>query len=111
MHTRLSVNLNKVALLRNQRDVGYPSVEEMARIAIAAGAHGITVHPRPDARHVRCADVYDLGKLVRTRGGAAELNVEGFPSPKFVDMAREVQPAEGSHRRSVAFRNPRELVR
>jgi pyridoxine 5-phosphate synthase len=94
MHTRLSVNLNKVALLRNQRDVGYPSVEEMARIAIAAGAHGITVHPRPDARHVRRADVYDLGELVRTYGGAVELNVEGFPSPEFVAMAREVQPAQ-----------------
>jgi pyridoxine 5-phosphate synthase len=94
MRTRLSVNLNKVALLRNQRDVGYPSVEEMARIAIAAGAHGVTVHPRPDARHVRRADVYDLGELVRTQGGAVELNVEGFPSPGFMDMAREVQPAQ-----------------
>ena len=63
--TKLSVNLNKVALLRNQREVGYPSVTAIAELVIAAGAHGITVHPRPDERHIRRSDVYDLSELLR----------------------------------------------
>ena len=62
--TLLSVNLNKVALLRNQRDLPYPSVTGFAEIAIAAGAGGITVHPRPDERHIRAQDVDDLTDLL-----------------------------------------------
>ena len=64
--TALSVNLNKVAMLRNQRDLPYPSVVEFARISIAAGAHGITVHPRPGERHVRKSDVPELSAMLRT---------------------------------------------
>jgi pyridoxine 5-phosphate synthase len=93
--TKLSVNLNKVALLRNQRDVGYPSVTEFARLVIEAGAHGITVHPRPDARHVRRADVLELAQLLETEhGGRIELNVEGYPSADFIELVLEVGPAQ-----------------
>ncbi len=66
MKTKLSINLNKVALLRNQRDLGYPSVIRIASLAIEAGADGITVHPRPDQRHTRPSDVRDLGTLLTT---------------------------------------------
>ena len=69
IETKLSVNLNKVALLRNQRDVGYPSVLEAARLVIGAGAHGVTVHPRPDERHIRRSDVYELAALVAAEFG------------------------------------------
>ena len=91
--TKLSVNLNKVALLRNQRDVGYPSVLEAARLVVAAGAHGITVHPRPDERHVRRADVRELAALIATElKPQIEYNIEGYPSPDFVALIEEVRP-------------------
>jgi pyridoxine 5-phosphate synthase len=93
MDTRLSVNLNKVALLRNQRDVGYPSVLETARLVVQAGAHGITVHPRPDERHIRRADVTELAALIRHEfAPAIEYNIEGYPTPEFVALIREVRP-------------------
>jgi pyridoxine 5-phosphate synthase len=93
IETRLSVNLNKVALLRNQRDVGYPSVLEAARLVVAAGAHGITVHPRPDERHIRRADVRELASLIRDElGPEIEYNIEGNPTPEFVALIREVRP-------------------
>ncbi len=76
--TVLSVNVNKVALLRNSRGGDIPSVTRSARIAIAAGAAGVTVHPRPDQRHTRPADVTDLAALVREHPGI-ELNIEGNP--------------------------------
>jgi pyridoxine 5-phosphate synthase len=91
--TRLSVNLNKVALLRNSRNVGIPSVKRAALRCIEAGAHGITVHPRPDQRHIRQADVYDLADLVRGYPGI-EFNVEGNPFPEFLEMIRKVRPAQ-----------------
>lgn len=65
--TRLSVNLNKVALLRNSRTIGIPDVAHAARLALDAGAHGITVHPRPDGRHIRPQDVHQLCDLLRKR--------------------------------------------
>jgi pyridoxine 5-phosphate synthase len=91
--TKLSVNLNKVALLRNQRDVGYPSVTKMAELVIAAGAHGITVHPRPDERHIRRSDVRDLSALLK-RGGysTVEFNIEGNPTPEFIALIDEIRP-------------------
>jgi pyridoxine 5-phosphate synthase len=93
VETRLSVNLNKVALLRNQRDVGYPSVLEAARQVIAAGAHGITVHPRPDERHVRRTDVSELAALIAAEfAPGIELNIEGYPAPDFIALIREVRP-------------------
>jgi pyridoxine 5-phosphate synthase len=93
IETRLSVNLNKVALLRNQRDVGYPSVLQAARLVVAAGAHGITVHPRPDERHVRRSDVTELAALIAAEfPPAIEFNVEGYPSPEFAALIAEVRP-------------------
>ena len=77
---RLSVNLNKVALLRNSRYTGVPDLQEFARIAIAAGAGGITVHPRPDERHIRRNDVPALAKLMQPRRPKLELNIEGSPT-------------------------------
>ncbi len=95
MQTKLSVNLNKVALLRNQRDVGYPSVTEMARLVIAAGAAGITVHPRPDERHVRRGDVYDLARLLaEEHARLVELNIEGNPTEPFLALVEEVRPTQ-----------------
>ncbi len=93
METKLSVNLNKVALLRNQRDVGYPSVLETALMVVAAGADGITVHPRPDERHIRRSDVPALQELIRSRMPLGiEFNVEGYPSEDFIQLVREVRP-------------------
>ncbi len=95
MKTKLSVNLNKVALLRNQRDLTYPSVTGIAELAIAAGAHGITVHPRPDQRHIRPGDVRDLAALLRARhADAVEFNIEGYPTDDFVALVREVRPTQ-----------------
>lgn len=91
--TRLSVNLNKVALLRNQRDIGYPDVVEMARIIVAAGADGLTVHPRPDQRHVRTGDVLALRRLIDEElGRRVEFNVEGYPSEDFLELIGQVRP-------------------
>jgi pyridoxine 5-phosphate synthase len=91
--TRLSVNLNKVALLRNQRTLGIPDVARAARIALEAGAHGITVHPRPDGRHVRGEDVRDLASLLKG-WPQAEFNIEGNPFHNLLDYAREVRPQQ-----------------
>jgi len=93
--TKLSINLNKIALLRNQRDVGYPDVVDAARKVIAAGAHGITVHPRPDQRHTRPSDVRDLAALVANElGGRVELNIEGNPTEDFLALVEEVRPTQ-----------------
>lgn len=90
--TNLSVNLNKVAMLRNARPLAIPSVVKMGEISIAAGAHGLTVHPRPDERHIRRIDVYDLAELLK-KHPTIEYNIEGNPleSP-FMDIIREVRP-------------------
>ena len=88
--TRLSVNVNKVALLRNSRPLDIPDVVRAAELAIDAGAHGITVHPRPDARHIRPDDVHSLHKLVRARG--VEFNIEGNPFQPMLELVRAVRP-------------------
>lgn len=89
--TRLSVNLNKIALLRNSRESGLPSVIRAATVALAAGAAGITVHPRPDARHIRGSDVRDLATLLAGHP-QAELNIEGNPFHNLVPIALESRP-------------------
>lgn len=89
--TRLSVNLNKIALLRNTRRLGIPSVVRAAQIVIAAGAHGITVHPRPDARHIRTHDVHDLAQVIARHPGV-EFNIEGNPFENLIDLALEARP-------------------
>lgn len=89
--TKLSVNLNKIALLRNARGTNYPNVLDFARRAIAAGADGITVHPRPDQRHATYRDVAELAALCREHD-QVEFNVEGNPIPKFVEVVEEHTP-------------------
>ena len=88
--TRLSVNVNKVALLRNARPLDIPSVEHIARLALDAGAHGITVHPRPDARHIRGSDIGVLLNLVRSH--RVEFNIEGNPFHQLMNVVRAAPP-------------------
>ena len=91
--TALSVNLNKVALIRNTRSNGIPSVLHAARIALEAGADGITVHPRPDGRHVRAPDVAELAELIR-HWPAVEFTVEGNPVHGLLDYVQQVRPQQ-----------------
>jgi pyridoxine 5-phosphate synthase len=86
---RLSVNLNKVALLRNSRRTGVPDVMHFARLAHDAGADGITVHPRPDERHIRADDVRALARLMQPWRPAFELNIEGYPEERLLALVRE----------------------
>ena len=92
--TRLSVNLNAVAFLRNRRDLPWPSVTGIARIVLDAGADGITVHPRPDERHIRRSDVFELAELLAADPARREFNIEGYPTPEFLELVREVRPAQ-----------------
>ncbi|MFN8276682.1 MAG: pyridoxine 5'-phosphate synthase [Chitinophagales bacterium] len=87
MNTRLSVNINKIALLRNARGSNIPDVLQFARDCEQFGAQGITVHPRPDERHIRRSDVYALKNVVTT-----EFNIEGFPTDDFMQMVLDVRP-------------------
>ena len=88
---KLSVNLNKIALLRNTRALDIPNVTRAARIVISAGADGITVHPRPDGRHVRAADVSDLAQLLQATPNV-EFNIEGNPFHNLLTYVRQVRP-------------------
>ena len=85
--TKLSVNINKIATLRNARGGNMPDVVKAALDCERFGAQGITVHPRPDERHIRYRDVFDLKPVLAT-----EFNIEGYPSPEFIDMVVKVQP-------------------
>jgi pyridoxine 5-phosphate synthase len=87
--TRLSVNINKVATLRNARGQNTPNLIQVARDVERFGAEGITVHPRPDQRHIRYDDVRDLSAVV-----TSEFNVEGYPNQQFIDLVKEVKPAQ-----------------
>jgi len=87
--TRLSVNVNKIATLRNARGGNMPDLLQVAKDCEHFGAEGITVHPRPDERHIRYADVYALKELVTT-----EFNIEGYPSDKFINLVLDVKPTQ-----------------
>lgn len=87
--TKLSVNINKIATLRNARGGNMPDLLKVAADCEAFGADGITVHPRPDERHIRYKDVYDLRGMVRT-----EFNIEGYPTTQFMDMVTMVKPEQ-----------------
>ena len=87
--TNLSVNINKIATLRNARGENVPNVEQVAIDCESFGANGITVHPRPDERHIRHDDVFALRPLVKT-----EFNIEGYPSPEFLDLVLKVKPEQ-----------------
>jgi pyridoxine 5-phosphate synthase len=93
--TALSVNVNKVALLRNTRHLGIPSVVRAATLCLQAGAHGITVHPRPDERHIRAHDVHDLAALMKT-WPQAEYNIEGNPFHNLMAFIRAVRPHQAT---------------
>jgi pyridoxine 5-phosphate synthase len=92
MPAKLSVNLNAIAMLRNRRDLPWPNVEGIGRIALAAGAHGLTVHPRPDERHTRHADLPILRALIDDEFPEAEFNIEGYPSEDFLRLVEKSQP-------------------
>lgn len=92
MPCKLSVNVNAIAFLRNRRDVPWPSVVGIARTVLGAGAHGITVHPRPDERHIRRGDVTDLRGMLRTEFPKAEFNIEGFPDERFLALCEAERP-------------------
>lgn len=87
--TKLSVNINKIATLRNARGGNVPNVVQVALDCERFGADGITVHPRPDERHIRRADVYELRPLLQT-----EFNIEGYPEPEFIDLVLKVKPEQ-----------------
>ncbi|MBQ2838712.1 MAG: pyridoxine 5'-phosphate synthase [Muribaculaceae bacterium] len=87
--TNLSVNINKIATLRNARGENQPNVQQVAVDCEAFGANGITVHPRPDERHIKYDDVFKLRPLVKT-----EFNIEGYPSPEFMDLVLKVKPEQ-----------------
>lgn len=87
--TNLSVNINKVATIRNARGGNNPDVQQVALDCESFGAQGITVHPRPDERHIRYSDVYALKPLIKT-----EFNIEGYPGEKFIDLVLKVKPTQ-----------------
>ncbi|PZX52581.1 pyridoxine 5'-phosphate synthase [Algoriphagus chordae] len=89
--TKLSVNINKIATLRNARGADNPNVVKVALDAERFGSQGITVHPRPDERHIRYQDVIDLAKVVTT-----EFNIEGYPDKRFMEMVRLIKPAQAT---------------
>lgn len=94
MPAALSVNLNAIAQLRNRRDLPWPSVTGLGRIALEAGAHGLTVHPRPDQRHIRFSDLGDLRALIDDEFPDREFNIEGYPSDEFLTLVEEHQPEQ-----------------
>jgi pyridoxine 5-phosphate synthase len=89
MMTKLSVNINKIATIRNARGGNYPNLVQVAKDVQLFGAQGITIHPRPDERHIKYQDAYDLKEVVVT-----EYNIEGNPIPKFMDMVLQIKPTQ-----------------
>jgi pyridoxine 5-phosphate synthase len=94
MPTLLSVNLNAVAMLRNRRDLPWPSVEGLGRVALQAGASGLTVHPRPDQRHIRFSDLPVIRALIDDEFPQAEFNIEGYPSEDFLALCERIEPEQ-----------------
>lgn len=97
--TYLSVNVNKLATLRNSREKNLPDVAAMADKILTYGAHGITIHPRPDGRHIRTHDVWEIRDLIEkwnARGSKAEFNIEGYPSPDFIKLVAEAKPHQAT---------------
>ena len=97
--TKLSVNVNKIALLRNARslDLNLPDVAEASKAIIRAGAHGITVHPRPDERHIKYADAYTISKMIRSQFSNIEYNIEGNPfTGKYMEIATGLKPDQAT---------------
>jgi len=120
MPAKLSVNLNAIAMLRNRRDLPWPSVTNLGRIALAAGASGLTVHPRPDQRHIRFSDLQPIRALIDGEFPQAEFNIEGFPQEDFLRLVEEHRPdqvtlvpddpAQATSDHGWDFRKDRELL-
>ena len=91
--TMLSVNLNKIALLRNSRGRDFPNVVDFAERVIELGVGGITIHPRPDERHITRSDVYELSEFLKSKEGV-EFNIEGYPSREFLDLVLSINPSQ-----------------
>ncbi len=96
MTCKLSVNLNAVALLRNRRDLPWPSVVDLGRLALGAGAAGLTVHPRPDERHTRRSDVFELLSMIRKEYVDKEFNIEGYPDARWMEIVEEARPDQAT---------------
>lgn len=94
MPTKLSVNLNAIAMLRNRRDLPWPDVAHFGRLALKNGASGLTVHPRPDQRHIRFTDLPVLRALIDDEFPQAEFNMEGYPTEDFLLLCEETQPEQ-----------------
>lgn len=94
MPVKLSVNLNAIAMLRNRRDLPWPSVIGLGRIALQAGAHGLTVHPRPDQRHIRFSDLPEIRALIDDEFPKAEFNIEGYPTEEFLKLVEKHEPEQ-----------------
>lgn len=94
MPCKLSVNVNAIAFLRNRRHVPWPSVTGLCRVALDNGAVGITVHPRPDERHIRRGDVTDINRLLRTDYPGREFNIEGYPDERFLSLVEAERPEQ-----------------
>lgn len=92
MPCQLSVNVNAIAYLRNRRDLPWPSVVALSEAALGSGAHGITVHPRPDERHIRRSDVTELRHMLRSRWPGREFNIEGYPDERFLALVEAEKP-------------------
>lgn len=93
---RLSVNLNKIALLRNSRRTGVPDLRRFGQLALDSGAQGLTVHPRPDERHIRAADVLILAELMQPYRPAMEFNIEGYPDERLMQILQLVRPEQAT---------------
>lgn len=94
MATKISINLNAIAQLRNRRNLPWPDVVGMGRIALQAGASGLTVHPRPDQRHTRFTDVEALSRLINEEFPDREFNVEGYPTEDFLTLVEQHRPEQ-----------------
>ena len=94
MTAKLSINVNAIAYLRNRRDLPWPDLIHLGRIALQAGAHGLTVHPRPDERHVRFSDLGPIRALIDDEFPQAEFNIEGYPTEDFIQLCEKHQPEQ-----------------
>jgi pyridoxine 5-phosphate synthase len=94
MTAKLSVNINAIAYLRNRRDLPWPDLVNLGRIALQAGAHGLTVHPRPDERHIRFSDLAPIRALIDDEFPMAEFNIEGYPTDEFLALCEQHQPEQ-----------------
>ena len=94
MPAKLSVNINAIAYLRNRRDLPWPDLVNLGRVALKAGAHGLTVHPRPDERHIRFSDLAPIRALIDDEFPDAEFNIEGYPTAEFLALCEQHQPEQ-----------------